>query len=190
MGLLAPVTVQRQLRVSIGEPPLIRDGGLLSPGLPEWTPERKSPYAWDPAAGHATPGSIRLDGPFDRRLVHWNIIPSPGRPMHMRAWVKPRDLNGGLITLNIAFFGADKWLGSWCLAASGPTGGMEPGWSAVPALARIPTGTADWTLVEATVPAASVPAAAATAAFYIDAKDAGTGAVWFDDFDLWQPAAR
>ncbi|MCE5215617.1 hypothetical protein LLH03_01190 [bacterium] len=187
MGLLTPLVVERELAVSIGAPNLLRDGGLQAPGLSQWTPERTSPYSWDAAVSHSGLGSLRLEGPFDRRLVHWHITPTAGRAMKVRAWARSRDLAGGLVTLNVAFFG-DKWLGSWCLAATGPVGELETGWRVLPDLGRLPSGTTDWTLVEAVLPAESIPAGAATAAFYIDAKGGGSGTIWFDDLDLWQPA--
>ena len=124
---------------------------------------------------------------FDRRLVHWGLQPAVGKPMRVSAWVKTRDLADGLVTLNIAFFGADEWLGSWTLAASGPTGEREPNWGTIAEPGRIPSGTTDWTLVEAELPGADVPDGTVKAAFYIDAAKGGAGSVWFDDLDLWQP---
>lgn len=188
MGRLAPLVVERELAVSVGAPNLLRDGGLQVPGLSQWTPERTSAYSWDAEVSHSGLGSLRLEGPFDRRLVHWRITPTAGRPMKVRAWIRTRDLVGGLVTLNVAFF-RDKWLGSWCLAATGPVGELETGWCVLPNLGRLPTGTTDWTLVEATLPAESFPTDAATAAFYIDAKGGGSGTIWLDDLDLWQPVA-
>jgi len=187
MGLAAPVTVERRLSVSIGEPNLLRDGGLQASNLSQWTPERTSAYSWDGTTGHVAPGSLRLDAPFDRRLVHWGLQPVVGKPMRVSAWVKTRDLGGGLVTLNMAFFGADKWLGSWTLAASGPTGEREPNWGTIAEPGRIPSGTTDWALVEAELPGVDVPEGTVKAAFYIDAAEGGAGSVWFDDLDLWQP---
>ncbi len=188
MGLVARHAVRRSLPVSIGEPNLLRDGGLQTRGLPHWTPERQSGYSWDGTVGHVAPGSIRLDGPFDRRLVHWGLVPAVDQDTRLSAWVKTEALSGGTVTLNMAFFGADKWLGSWCLAATGPVDDLEEGWRVLPGLGRLPTGTADWTQVEAVLPAGTIPRDTVKAAFYIDAKDGGSGTVWLDDLDLWQPA--
>lgn len=188
IGLVAPLVVQRILPVSIGEANLLRDGGLQTRGLPHWTPERQSAYSWDAAVGHGAPGSLRLEGPFDRRLVHWGIVTVVDQDTRLSAWVKTEALSGATLTLNMAFFGADKWLGSWCLAATGPVGDLEEGWRVLPGLGRLPTGTSDWTHIEAVLPAGTIPNDTVKAAFYIDAKDGGSGTVWLDDLDLWQSA--
>jgi hypothetical protein len=48
---------------------------------------------------------------------------------------------------------------------------------------HIPSGTNEWTLVEAHTP--PVPAATSRAAFFVDVKG-GEGCLWIDDLDLWQ----
>ncbi len=183
----APATLRRSLVVTVGEPNLIRDGGFRLPALLAWTPQRTSAYSRDDKVGHAEPGSLRLDAPFDRRLVHWGITLKPGQPARLRAWVKTRGLQGALVSLNVALFAADHWLQTFCLAATEPVGELEGGWRAVPRLGHIPTGDADWTLVEATLPVESIPRDTATAAFFLDASRGGQGTVWLDDLDLWQP---
>ncbi|MCX7600169.1 MAG: hypothetical protein N2512_15075, partial [Armatimonadetes bacterium] len=168
LGLKAHHQTTRTIMITVGEPNLIRDGHFLAGNLDEWTPERTSAFAFDAAIGHAATGSLRLDGPFDRRLVHWGIRPAPGHEIRFTGWVKTDDLTDCRATLNIAFFGPERWLTTWCLATSGPTGEIEGGWRTVPVPARIPLGTADWTLLEATLPAELVPDNVTNAAFFID----------------------
>jgi hypothetical protein len=42
-------------------------------------------------------------------------------------------------------------------------------------------------MVEALMPVGLVPPDTARAAFFVDAKGAGQGTIWFDELDLWQP---
>jgi len=184
-GLRRPREVLRAVSVTVGEPNLIRDGAFFLGNALEWAPERTSPYAWDRAGGHDAPGSLRLDGPFDRRLVYWDIAPKPGRPMHLRGWVRAQGVTGCLATLSIALFAPDKWLTTWCLATSGPPGEIEGGWRTVDRLGHMPTGTADWILVEAVLSPERIPPEATRAAFFVDVKG-GQGTLWIDDLDLWQ----
>jgi hypothetical protein len=167
-GLLAPVSVKRALRIVVAEPNLIRDGSFVLGNLFEWSPERTSPHALDEAVGHRAPGSLRLDGPFDRRLVQFSLPVVGARDLHFAFWAKTEALADAEVTANVALFAADRWLTSPCLAS-------------------IPGGTSDWTLVEGTLPADRVPAETKTVAFYLDAAGRGSGTIWFDDLDLWQP---
>jgi hypothetical protein len=185
LGLAEPHEVVRRVAVTVGAPNLVRDGGFEVGDTAEWTPERTSPYTWDAGVGHAAPGSLRLDGPFDRRLVHWNTEVAPGRELRLRCWVRTDDLSGCLATLNVAFFATDRWLNGWCLATTGKAG--EPADNPLSAgrVGSIPTGAAGWTLVEAMLPSDAVPAETHHAAFFLDAKG-GAGRVWIDDVDLWQ----
>ena len=186
-GLANDRDVTRAVAVTLGEPNLIRDGGFFGGDLSEWAPQRISPYAFDAQVGHTAPGSMRLDGPFDRRLVHWNIKPVAGRPIKLSCWVKAERLSGCTVTLSLAFFAPDKWLVTPCLATSGAPGEIEGGWQTIAGCGKMPLGTNDWTLVEATLPADKVPAGMANAAFVVDAKGGGEGRLWLDDIDLWQP---
>jgi hypothetical protein len=186
-GLLEPVDVARAVAVSIGVPNLIPDGHFDSPYLQAWAPERKSDYAWDADQGHLAAGALRLDGPFDRRLVRWDIVPTPGRALNLRAWVKTQAATGARVTLNICFWAGDRWVGTWCLGTTGGTGDIEGGWHISDQAGLIPTGTADWTEVSGVLPADKVPAGVTKAAFFIDAAGGGGGKVWLDDLDLWQP---
>jgi hypothetical protein len=185
-GLIEPAEVARRLFVTWGEPNLIRDGSFVLGDLLEWTPERTSLYAWDPDVGHDAPGSLRLDAPFDRRLVHWNIAPRGGRALRMKLWVKTEKLEGCAASANLALFGPEKWLTTWCLASTREGGEENPGGGRrFEGTGTIPSGDADWTPVEATLPAALVPEETSRAAFYIDVKG-GTARIWFDDIDVWQ----
>jgi len=188
-GVRRPREVVRAVSVTVGEPNLIRDGAFFLGNVLEWAPERTSPYAWDGAVGHDAAGSLRLDGPFDRRLVHWDIAPKPGQPMHLRGWVRAQGVTDCRATLNIALFGPDKWLTTWCLATSGLPGEIEGGWRTVDRLGRMPTGTADWALVEAMVAPEQIPPEATKGAFFIDVKG-GQGTLWIDDLDLWQTSGQ
>jgi hypothetical protein len=181
-GLLEPIDIARTVRVTVGEPNLIRDGSFALGNLLEWSPERTSPYVLDTEVGHAAPGSLRLDGPFDRRLVQFSLPVAPSRPLRLSCWVKAESLTDCEVTLNLALFAQDHWLNSPCLASTRPPAGAPN------AVATIPSGTSDWTLVEATLPAELIPEESKTGAFYIDAKGDTSGRVWFDDLDLWQPA--
>ena len=185
-GLRAPHEVVRTLPVSVGPPNLLRDGGFGAGNLLAWGPERTSAYAWDANVGHDAPGSLRLDAPFDRRLVHWGLAPAPGKSLRLRAWVRTDDLGAANVTLSLALFGPSRWLSTWCLATTGPEGEIEGGWRTVPGCGHIPAGTSDWTLVEAMLPGDVVPAETTAAAFFVDAKGAGPGTIWFDDLDLWE----
>jgi hypothetical protein len=186
-GLFADHEVTRSVAVTVGEPNLIPDGGFFLGNLDEWMPQRTSPYTWDAQVGHAAPGSLRLDAPFDRRLVYWNVRPVKGRPMKLRCWVKTENFIGGVATLNACFFGTDKWLGTICLATNGPTGEIEKGWNMIEQPGRMLSGTTDWTPVEATLRADQIPADTDHIAFFIDVSKGGTGRLWIDDLDLWQP---
>ena len=185
-GLRGGRDVVRTLPVSVGPPNLLTDGGFALGNLLVWAPERTSGYAWDAEVGHNGPGSLRLEAPFDRRLVHWGLKPTPGVPLRLRCWVKATDLGGAAVTLNLALFGADRWLTTWCLATTGPEGEIEGGWRTIPGCAHLPSGTSDWALVETTLPGELVPADTAAAAFFVDAKGPGPGTVWLDDLDLWE----
>jgi hypothetical protein len=185
-GLASDRDVTRAVAVTLGEPNLIRDGGFFGGDLSEWTPQRESPYVYDAQVGHAAPGSVRLDAPFDRRLVHWNTKPVAGRPIRLSCWVKTERLSGCTVTLSLAFFAPDKWLVTPCLATSGAPGEIEGGWKTISGCGRIPLGTNDWTRIEATLPAEQVPAGMSYAAFVVDVKGGGEGRLWLDDLDLWQ----
>ncbi|HCU36012.1 MAG TPA: hypothetical protein DGT21_11365 [Armatimonadetes bacterium] len=182
-GLLAPHTASRTLDVTIGAPNMIRDGSFLAGNLLEWDAERSSPYSWDATVGHTSPGSLRLDGPLDRRLVHRRIEPRPGRPLHVSMWVRTEALSRCLVTLNLSLSAPDRWLGTWCLAHGGDVGAPED--PLIPGAGRIPTATTDWTQVEMRVDASSIPPDTSRASLYVDVAG-GTGRIWFDDFDLWQ----
>jgi hypothetical protein len=185
-GLEAPYEAVRWLSVTTGSPSLIRDGGFVMGDVAEWAPERTSPYAWDPGVGHGSPGSLRVSGPFDRRLVHWNIAPIPGREMRLRCWVKTERLAGCLVTLNTANFAPDRWLNGWCLASPDPAPAAPENPVTASQPGRIPSGTSEWTLVEAVLPGDAIPAETGQMAFFLDVKG-GDGTVWIDDVDLWQP---
>ncbi len=186
-GLAEPHEVVRWLAVVVGAPNLVRDGGFVRGDLAEWAPERTSPYTWDRQVGHAAPGSLRLDGPFDRRLVHWNIRPTPGRSVQLRAWVRTDQLDGCLASLSVALFAPDRWLKTWCLARTDQPNGKEMDWPTIDRPGRIPSGTTDWTLVEATLSGSEIPPETQQIAFVVDVRN-GSGRLWIDDLDLWQPA--
>ena len=187
LGLTAPAEITRWVTVSVGEPNLVRDGAFLSGHLFEWQPERGSDFAWDPDEGHDAPGSLRLDGPFDRRLVQRGIELHPGRPVRMRCWVKTDHLEGCIATLNLVLWAKDKWLRTWCLAATRCEDADLEGATLAPNATLIPEGTNEWTLVEADLAAEGIPSETTRAAFYVDVKGGGTGTTWMDDLDLWQP---
>lgn len=175
----------RRLAVALGAPNLVRDPGFEGPNLQDWTPERASRYALDASEGHAVPGSLRLDGPFDLRLVQWDVTPAPERDLHVSAWVRTRGLEGAQVTLNLALFGKEKWLRTWCLAATKASGSPETGWDVLPGVEQLPTGDAEWARVEVTVPGALLPAEVVKGALFVDASGGGAGSVWFDDLDVW-----
>jgi hypothetical protein len=183
------VEVIRTVSVTIGEPNLLHDGGFSLGNLLVWSPERTSLYTWDPEVGHAMPGSLRLDAPFDRRLVHWGLSPQAGRPVKLCGWVKTDRLEGCHVTLNLALFGPEKWLTTWCLATTDGAGEIESGWRTVEKFGWLPTKTTEWTSIEAFLPAAQIPSEANRAAFFVDVKGGGQGRMWIDDLDLWQPEA-
>ncbi len=185
LGLAAPYTVTRRASVTTGPPNLVRDGGFLLGDTGEWTPERVSPYAWDGSVGCAEPGSLRLDGPFDRRLVHWNIAADVTRGLRLRLKVRTAALDGCLATVNVAAFGADGWIRSWCLARAA-AGGREPGWPAIAQPGALPEGTADWTPVAGGIAAGELPPETVQLALFVDVSG-GSGTLWLDDLDLYQP---
>ncbi|MBI2297409.1 MAG: hypothetical protein HYU66_00405 [Armatimonadetes bacterium] len=189
LGLAAPYEVVRRLPVTVGEPNLVRDPAFTAGDTAEWTPERTSPYAYDAEVGRDAAGSLRLDGPFDRRLVHWSITPTPGRPLRMRAWVRTAELAGCRATISVALFAADHWIKSYCLASTDPSGTPAIGWPLIERAARIPFGTADWTRLEAELPGDQIPPETNQIAFYVDVQG-GTGRLWLDDLDLWQAAGN
>lgn len=186
LSLAAPHTVERLLHVTTGAPNLARDGSFSRGDVSEWTPERTSPYAWDATVGCAAPGSLRIEGPFDRRLVHWNVTPATGRELRLRCQVRTEDLDGCLATLNVAAFGPEGWLGTWCLARTTPADGREPGWPTIEHPGAIPEGTVEWTLVDGALAPGPLPAGADRLALFLDASG-GTGRLWLDDVDLYQP---
>lgn len=185
-GLLRPLAVTRWITVTVGAPNLVRDGGFDRGSMAEWTPERTSASAHDRAEGKQEAGALRLDGPFDRRLVHWNVELKPGRRVHMRCWVKTRDLRGAAVTLNVALFGEKGWIGSHCLASTTPARDVDPNWRVVAGCARVPLGTNGWTLLTSTLPAGAVTQDLRKAAIFIDAAGGDGGSLWIDDVDLWQ----
>ncbi|MBM3499928.1 MAG: hypothetical protein FJX74_14805 [Armatimonadetes bacterium] len=180
LGLVRPLGVRRSVRVTVGEPNLLRDGVFALGHVLEWSPERASPYTCDAAVGHEAPGSLRLDGPFDRRLVQFNLPADPSRALRLSFWVKTESLADCALTANVALFAQDRWLTSPCLASTRP----DP--PAPNAVATIPTGTCDWTRIEAALPAEQIPDETKHYAFYLDAAG-GEGRVWFDELDFWQP---
>lgn len=182
-GLLAPHVALRTIAVTVGAPNMIRDGSFLAGNLLEWDAERSSPYSWDPSVGRASPGSLRMDGPLSRRLVHRRLEPAPGHALHVSMWVKTEALSHCLVTLNLSLSAPDRWLGTWCLAYGGDAGAPENPLIAEPGL--IPTATTNWTQVEVRVDASSIPPDTSRASLYIDAAG-GIGRIWFDDFDVWQ----
>jgi len=181
-GFLQPTDLVRTIRVTVGEPNLIRDGAFALGNLLEWSPERTSVYVLDAEAGHAAPGSLRLDGPFDRRLVEFGLPVDGSRPLRLSFWVKTESLDDCEITANVALFAADHWLTSPCLASTKPPG------DAPNPVVTIPVGTNDWVRVEATLGADLIPDETKNCAFYIDAKGDARGRIWFDELDLWQPS--
>jgi hypothetical protein len=184
-GLLKPLAVTRWIVVTVGAPNLVRDGGFDRGSVAEWTPERTSAFAHDRGEGKQAEGSLRLDGPFDRRLVHWNVELKPGRPVRLRCWLKTRNLNDAAVTLSVALFGGKGWIGSHCLASTTPDRDIDPNWRVVAGCARIPLGTNEWTLLTSTLPADSITQGVSKAALFIDAAGGG-GSLWIDDVDLWQ----
>ncbi len=190
LGLREPAEVDRWVSVSIGEPNLIRDGAFFAGNLFEWLPDWKSDYSWDPDRGHETPGSLRLDAPFDRRLVQQGIQLNPNQPLKLRAWVKSERLTGCLATFNLALFDREGWLQTWALATSGREGDDLGDTVLVPDAAKMPTGTADWTLLAVTLAPKFIAAQTTRAKFHVDVKGGGTGTLWIDDLDLWQPESE
>ena len=179
LGLALPIDVRRPVRVTVGAPNLIRDGAFAQGDALEWSPERTSPYTCDLEIAHEAPGSLRLDGPYDRRLVQFNLRVDPARPLRLGFWVRTEALADCDLTANVACFAADRWLTSPCLASTRP----RP--EATNAVAVIPAGTTGWTRVEAVLPAELIPDETVNCAFYLDAAG-GMGRVWFDELDLWQ----
>jgi hypothetical protein len=186
LGLTRPRTVSSEIRAVVGAPSLLAGGEFQHGGTDAWSAERASPYLRDPAVGHDEPGCLRLDGPFDRRLVYWGALPKAGKPLKMRVWVRTRALSGARVTVSLALFGEKGWLRTWCLASTEPNRDIEPSWRVVPGCGAIPNGTSEWTAVEARLPADLLTTEVTKTAFFIDATGGGSGSIWFDDFDLWQ----
>ncbi|MCX6361977.1 MAG: hypothetical protein NT029_19430 [Armatimonadetes bacterium] len=185
-GLLQPLAVTRWIAVTVGAPNLVRDGGFDRGSVAEWTPERTSASAHDRAEGKQDAGSLRLDGPFDRRLVHWNLGLKPGREAHLSCWVKTRNLAGAAVTLSVALFSEKEWIGSHCLASTTPDRDVAPNWRVARGCAHVPMGTNEWTLLTSTLPADAITQDLRKAALFIDVSGGGSGTIWFDDVDLWQ----
>ncbi len=187
-SLLQPIEQIKLVPITAnGGPDLIRDGGFYRNDLSDWTIQGSSAVALDLATGHTYPGCLRLSAPFKQRLVQWNITVDRKVPLHFRFWVKSQNLTGCRITLNLAWFGPKGWVSTDCLATTGEPGSIEEGWSAVEGVGRIPTGTGDWKEVSAILNPPFEPSEADHAAFFVDAVGGGTGAIWLDDLDLWQP---
>ncbi len=186
LGLTQPRTVTSEIWASVGAPNLVPDGGFRRGGTDAWTPERTSPYIRDAAMGHEEPGSLRLDGPFDRRLVYWGALPKAGQPLKLRLWVRTKDLAAARVTVSLALFGEKGWLRTWCLASTEPSKDIDSSWRVLPGCGTLPIGTLEWTGVEATLPAELLTAEVTKTAFLIDAAGGGSGSIWLDDFDLWQ----
>ncbi len=187
LGLLAPHTANRRLALTVGQSSnLIRDPGFSVGDTAEWTPQFSGDYAWDGDVGHGEPGSLRLAAGGDRRLVHWNITPVPGRDLHLRGWVRTEQLTACRVTLTVALFAGDRWLKSYCLATTDPSRTPAIDWPLVGQPARIPLGTQEWTLLSAVLPGSAIPAETRQLACHVDVRG-GTGRLWLDDLDLWQP---
>ena len=187
LGLLAATEVTREVSVRIGRPNLIRDGGFFAGNLLEWTPERTSPCRWDPDEGHSAPGCVRLDGPFDRRLVHWGADPKPDGAVRIRCWVKTEQIEGCLATLNLALFGAKGWIKTWCIATNGGPEADLGGALLMAGHAKLPSGSSPWTVIDVTLEADLIPPETTRGAFFIDVKGGAKGSLWLDDVDVWQP---
>lgn len=187
LGLREPIQCLRAATVTVGAPNMVRDGGFLAGNTFEWFGERTSSFRWDPDQGHREPGSLRLDAPFDRRLVYRGITLDTARPARFQCWVKTDALSHCRATVNLALLEPDKWIKTWSLARSAAPG-EEPEWGHhfIDSPGAISSGTTAWTLVEATLEADQIPHETTRAALFIDVAGDGSGALWFDDIDLWQ----
>jgi len=89
-------------------------------------------------------------------------------------------------TLTAALFAGDRWLKSYCLATTDPSRTPAIDWPLVDQPAHIPLGTQEWTSLSAVLPGNEIPAQTKQVAFHVDVRG-GTGRLWLDDLDLWQP---
>jgi hypothetical protein len=187
-GLRREVDLTRKIEVTAnGGPDLIVDGAFCRGDLLAWTVQGKSAFAYDRKIGHLVPGSLRLTAPFSQRLVQWNIKPERDAPLHFKCRIRTDHLSGCRITLNLAWFGPKDWVSTSCLATTGEEGQIENGWQTVKDFAHIPTNTKNWEPIEDSLAPPYIPDGADHAAFFIDATGGGSGEIWLDDLDLWQP---
>ena len=189
LGLSSPLTLTRQCVV-------VLDRGSFSDSMEDldnWNMERGGRAVCDAAEGHAAPGSLRIEAPFDTRCVYRpsERLAQNGRDWRFAMWVKAKRIDPkSLLTVNLAFFSDSRWLGTYCLASSqtntvfGKNGGTTEN------SARIVFDSNAWVRVESTFAANRVPKQANSYALYLDASKGGTGCIWADDLDFWQPSAK
>ncbi len=187
-GLQREVELTKRISVTAnGGPNLIADGAFCQENLSDWTIQGESKYAYDRKIGHLLPGCLRLTAPFSQRLVQWNIKPERDKPLLFKCWIKSDDLSGCRITINLAWFGPKDWVRTSCLASTGEEKRIENGWQTIKGFAHIPANTKDWESIEVALEPPYIPDGADHAAFFIDAAGGGTGRIWIDELDLWQP---
>lgn len=187
-GLLQSISLIKEIPVTAnGGPNLIRDGSFSRDDLSAWSMQGKSAYVLDRSECHLLPGSLKLSAPFDQRLVQWDVKPSANKPLHLKFWVKTQKLAGCKIALNLAWFEPKGWINTSRLATNEEIRSSESGVSTVDGVGRIPANTSGWELISIVLNPPYMPQNADHAAFFIDATGAGSGVVWIDDIDMWQP---
>ncbi len=187
-GLQREVELTKRITVTAnGGPNLIADGAFCQANFSDWTIQGESKYAYDGKIGHLLPGSLRLIAPFSQRFVQWNIKPERDNSLFFKCWIKSDHLSGCRITLNLAWFGSKDWVSTSCLASTGEEARIENGWQTVKGFAHISVNTKDWEPIEVALTPPYMPNGADHAAFFIDATGGGSGRIWIDELDLWQP---
>ncbi len=129
-----------------------------------------------------------LNGPWDeRRHIHISKPYNPALPLLFRGKFKGHAAPDARISLNVAFFGGNRWLGTWSAATLGKetiSNAELRGKSAV-----IQTLDDNWQSVEATLPAGTLKDAEnARVIFFIDCRGGNVNdTIWMDDIELYQP---
>lgn len=178
--------VRRVFPVSVGRDSFIANGGFDPAAT--WEFFDLSRDAVDPAEGASAPGALKFSGPWDeRRHIHISKPYNPALPLLFRGKFKGHAAPDARISLNVAFFGSNRWLGTWSAAALGAetiSNAELRGKGAV-----IPTLNDNWQSVEATLPAEALKDAEnARVIFFIDCRGGKENdIIWIDDIELYQP---
>ncbi|MHB1462534.1 MAG: hypothetical protein ACYC1M_14700 [Armatimonadota bacterium] len=187
-GLLQAITLMKEIPVTAnGGPNLIRDGSFSQDDLSAWTIQGNSSCTLDRSQYHLLPGCLKLSAPFQKRLVQWDIKPTATKPLHLKFWVKTQNLTGCRITLNLSWYEPKGWINISCLATNEETRSSESGVTTVDGVGHIPAETDGWKLIDVNLNPPYMPQNADHAAFFIDATGAGSGVIWIDELDMWQP---